>query len=117
MSSRHGVPRVAVRKADRVSDRGQAVVLVVAAVVLAVVCTVAVAHFGRTLREHEQAQAAADAAALAGTAGGRPAAQRIAAANGAVLTAFVVLDADTGTVQVTVAIGSASATARATRAP
>ncbi|MDO8391431.1 MAG: pilus assembly protein TadG-related protein [Actinomycetota bacterium] len=109
--------QVRTRSAERARDAGQAVVLVLAAVVLAVVCTVALASFGRSVLDHEQAQAAADAAALAATTGGGEAAQRLATANGAVLTSFAVLDAETGTVQVTVAIGSVRATARATRAP
>jgi len=107
MSRRHG----------RSTDRGQAVVVVLAAVVLAVVCTVALARFGASVSDHERAQAAADAAALAGTDGGRAAAQQIASANGAVLTAFTVVDAASGTVLVTVVVGASSATARATRAP
>jgi hypothetical protein len=86
-------------------------------VVLAVLFAVALARFGATVTDHERAQAAADAAALAATDGGREAAERIAVANGAVLTAFTVLDAPTGTVIVTVAVGASSATARATRAP
>ena len=117
MSLRHGVPRVPGRARDRVGDRGQAAVLMLAAVVLAVVCTVALARFGATVSDHERAQAAADAAALAGTDGGREAADRVAAANGAVLVAFTVIDAEAGTVLVQVVVGDATATARATRAP
>ena len=109
MSQRHGL--------ERVPDRGQAVVLVLGAVVLAVVCTVALARFGGTVTDRERAQAAADAAALAATDGGRTAAFTVALANGAVLVAFTVLDAEAGTVELTVALGTASATARATRAP
>jgi hypothetical protein len=57
---------------------------------------------------------AADAAALAGVVGGRPAAERLAAANGASLVAFTT---DGLTAQATVRVGEAQATARATRAP
>lgn len=98
----------------RSKDRGQAVVLLLAVVVLAVVAMVAAAHFAARLSARDRAQAAADAAALAGTTGGEPAATRLAAANGAVLVSFSTVGE---AVQVTVVVDGESATARATRAP
>lgn len=96
------------------SDAGQAIPLLLAVVALIAVVMAATAHFGARVIEQEQAQVAADAAALAGLAGGRPAAERLARANGAALIGFTGGDLD---VQVTVRVGEATATARATRAP
>jgi hypothetical protein len=95
-------------------DAGQATVLLLAVVALTVVTMVATAHFASRVATRDRAQAAADAAALAGTTGGRPAAAQLAAANGAVLVAFAVVGE---AVQVTVVIDGETATARATRAP
>lgn len=103
--------RVCVR---RCGDRGQATVLLLAVVALMVVCAAATAHFAARLVEHEQAQVAADAAALAGLTGGRSGAAQLAGANDAVLVSFTMVDDD---VQVVVRVGDASATSRATRAP
>lgn len=99
---------------DGERDRGQAIVLVLALVVLAVVCAVAMGRFSARLVDQQQAQLAADAAALAGVVGGRGAAERLAAANGAVLTDFVV---EGDEVFVEVQVGGEPARARATRAP
>ncbi len=95
-------------------DRGQAVVLLLAVVVLVVLSMVAVDRFGARVVGIEQAQIAADAAALAGVDGGRTAAARLAAANDAVLVSFTVLGDD---VLVTVVVDGVGATARASRAP
>lgn len=95
-------------------DAGQAVPLLLAVVALIAVVMAATAHFGARVVAEEQAQVAADAAALAGLDGGRPAAERLARANGGALVAFAGGDLD---VQVTVRVGDATATARATRAP
>jgi hypothetical protein len=89
-------------------------VLVLAVVALMVVCAAATAHFAARVVEHEQAQVAADAAALAGLTGGRSSAAHLAAANDAVLVSFTMIDDD---VQVVVRVGDASATSSATRAP
>jgi len=62
----------------------------------------------------QQAQVAADAAALAGVTGGRAAATKLATANGGVLVTFA---SEGDTVQVVVRVREATATARATRAP
>jgi len=93
---------------------GQATPLVLAVVAVVVVMLVMAARFAGRVVAEEQAQVAADAAALAGVAGGRPAAERLAAANGASLVAFTT---DGLTAQATVRVGEAQATARATRAP
>jgi hypothetical protein len=58
-----------------------------------------------------RASSAADAAALAGAADGRQAAERVAAANGGALVTF---EAEGREVQVTVRVGGAEAVARAT---
>ncbi len=101
-----------VSRRDR--DCGQAIVLLLAVVVIAVVCAVAMGHFGARLVDKQQAQLAADAAALAGVIGGRDAAERLAVANNGVLTDFVASGAE---VMVAVQVGDESAQARATRAP
>ncbi|MDP2293248.1 MAG: hypothetical protein Q8M22_18850 [Actinomycetota bacterium] len=95
-------------------DAGQAVPLLLAVVALIAVVMAATAHLGARVVVEEHAQVAADAAALAGLDGGRPAAERLARANDGVLVAFAGSDLD---VQVTVRVGDATATARATRAP
>ena len=95
-------------------DSGQAIVLLLAYVVVTVVLMVAVGHFSARLVDQQQAQLAADAAALAGVVGGRDAAERLAAANDGVLTDFVVAGYE---VVVEVRVGNEWAKARATRAP
>ncbi len=95
-------------------DRGQAIVLVLAVVVVAVVFAAAIGHFSSRLIDSQQAQLAADAAALAGVVGGRAAAERLAIANDGVLTDFVTVGDE---VFVEVQVGDESARARATRAP
>lgn len=96
------------------NDRGQGVVLVLVVVTLVVVVMVAVARFGNRVISSQQAQAAADAAALAGVVDGRIAAARLAEANGGVLRSFVAVGDD---VIVVVEVAGERATARATRAP
>jgi len=95
-------------------DRGQAIVLVLAVVVIAVVLAVAMGRFSARLVDQQHAQLAADAAALAGVVGGREAAERLAAANDGVLTVFIVSGDE---VFVEVRVADESAQARATRAP
>jgi hypothetical protein len=99
----------------RESDEGdgQTTVLLLAVIAL-VVMAVATAQFAGRVVARQQAQVAADAAALAGTIGGRPAADALATANHGVLVSFVVVG---DSVQVVVTVEDASATARATRAP
>ena len=101
-------------RVQRSRDSGQATVLLLAVVALVVVLMVATAQFAGRVVTREQAQIAADAAALAGTVGGRPAAAELAQANGGVLVSFAVVGE---VVQVRVTVDDASATARATRAP
>jgi hypothetical protein len=75
---------------------------------------VALVPFLVDLVQLQQAQAAADAAALAGVTGGRPAAERLAAANDGVLVSW---SRDGRAVTVTVAVDDQRATARATDEP
>ena len=98
----------------RESDRGQAIVLLLTFVVVAVVCAVAMGHFSARLVDKQQAQLAADAAALAGVVGGRDAAERLATANDGVLIDFLVTGDE---VIVEVQVGDESAQAGATRVP
>ena len=99
-------------------DKGQAVLLMVAVVASCALLAVAVGSLGVSLRERQQAQTAADAAALGGVDGGAPAAAAIAEANGAELTSFDRIPSGAGwTVTVTVSVGEASASARATNGP
>ena len=78
-------------------------------------CLIAVLLLGATLRRvaaRAECQHAADAAALAGVAEGREAAERLAAANGAVVATFAEQD---NTVEVWVACGEVRAAANAER--
>lgn len=75
---------------------------------------VAVGETGAVLVRRQHAQAAADAAALAGTEYGRAGAERLAAANGATLTAFSVVGDE---VRVVVVVDGVRAAARATDGP
>jgi hypothetical protein len=95
-------------------DRGQAVVLMLAVVVVAVLTAVAAGEMGHRIVVRARARAAADAAALAGATGGQAAAERLAAANGATLVSFL---RDGGDVAVVVSLGGESATARASDEP
>jgi hypothetical protein len=95
-------------------DNGQAVVLLLAVVVMAALSVVAVGLFGQRIIDRARAQTAADAAALAATQGGRAAAQRLAAGNGAVLVGY----AEAGdVVTVVVEVHGERVTARATDGP
>ena len=94
------------------SDDGQ--LLPLYAVILLVACGVIVllGHLGQLANRRTRAQTAADAAALAGAAEGRPAAEAMAVANGAVLDGF---STDGVEVNVVVHIGGVHATAHAER--
>jgi hypothetical protein len=96
------------------SDRGQAVVLLLAVVVLAALAVIAVGLFSRRIVDLGRAQTAADAAALAAVVGGRQAATRFAADNGGRLIGFAQSSDD---VTVVVEVGGERATARATNGP
>ena len=95
-------------------DNGQATMLAVSVVALAVALMLGAVRLGVRLIDLERASAAADAAALAALDGGRSAAADMAARNGARLTEFTVLGGD---VAVVVVLGDATGEARATRAP
>lgn len=96
-------------------DRGSMLVLTVL-VGLAVTAAVlmAITPLLTGLVQRQRAQAAADAAALAGVVGGRPAAADLARANGAVLVAWSEVGDE---VTVTVEVADQRARARATDAP
>lgn len=96
------------------SERGQAMVLLLAVVAMAALAVVAVGQFGRGLVDRGRAQIAADAAALAATTGGRSAAAHLASGNGAVLVSYSEVN---GSVTVVVEIDGQRATARATDGP
>ena len=100
-------------------DRGQAVPLMTAMLVLAMGSLIVTIEIGRLLNASAAARTAADAAALAGAAAGRAAAESIAAANGGVLVAYdeeAPADGSDGLlVNVAVRVGRASQTARAER--
>jgi Flp pilus assembly protein TadG len=95
-------------------DSGQ--LLPLFAVILLVACgsILLLGRLGQLAHRRAQARTAADAAALAGAAGGRSAAEDVATANGAVLVAF---DVHGGDVDVRVRVGSTHAIARARREP
>ena len=95
----------------RADDDGQALPLVIGVVAVLAVLLVGIGWYGHSLVDAAQARTAADAAALAGAAEGRSAAGAMAAANGGELIVYRELGAD---VLVTVRVGRATASARAT---
>jgi hypothetical protein len=98
-----------------VDERGSVAVLILLGVTaVTVALSAALATAGRSLIDANRARTAADAAALAGVAGGRAAAAEVALANGGEVVSW---SEDGGTVTVVVALGDATATARATDAP
>ncbi len=96
------------RRANR--DSGSVSLLLAVALVLAALVGYGVARVGGAAARSAAAQAAADASALAGAEDGRPGAERVAAANGSVLTGFVQDGLD---VEVTVTRSGHTAVARA----
>ncbi len=88
--------------------------LIVVAVAVAAVVVVAAAVAGSAVVDRQRAQAAADAAAMAGVVDGRVAAARLATANGATLISFTRAG---DAVTVIVRYRRATATARATNGP
>lgn len=96
------------------SERGQAVPLVVALVVVAVVALLAVGRYAAGVVDAARARTAADAAALAGAAEGQAAATAAAAANGGRLVAFARYG---GRVEVVVVVGVARVRAAAALVP
>jgi hypothetical protein len=96
-------------------ERGQAVPLGLAVVVVAVIVMVAMAELGADVVDAGRARTAADAAALAGVEGGQDASARVATGNGGALLSWSsVADGAAVTVTVTVRVGRATATAAAT---
>lgn len=95
-------------------DEGQIVLLGALVIVFASLVSVGVAEVGSAMVARQRAHTAADAAALAGLAGGRAAAQELALRNGATLVQF---DQSASEVTVVVRVGSARATARAGDGP
>jgi hypothetical protein len=91
-------------------DRGQAVPLVIALVVVAAVAVVALGRLAAGAVDAARARTAADAAALAGAVEGRDAAATVAGANDGVLISFVTSG---DAVVVEVRVGRATARARA----
>lgn len=96
-------------------DRGSMLVLtVMVGVAITAAVTLALVPVSRALIDEQRAQAAADAAALAGVTGGRTASQAMAARNGATLVTW----AQSGDrVTATVQVGNQQATAKATDEP
>jgi hypothetical protein len=108
----------------RVSDRGQAIPVLLVVLAVAAACAVGVARVGARAVDGAQAQTAADAAALAGVIHGRRGAEALAARNGARVVSWRpaagAVDGVPSTVSVTVVLvgdPSVSATARATVEP
>ena len=98
----------------RTGDRGHAVLLVAVTIVFAGLFCIGAASLGSAMLHRQQAQAAADAAALAGVDGGRVAAERLASRNGA---ALVIFRRDGARVTVSVRLGGATAVASASNGP
>lgn len=93
-------------------ERGQALPLLAGALALVVMLMLGLVALGNTADDRARAQTAADAAALAGAADGRSAADRAATANHASLERFT---SQGGEVEVVVRAGDSRATARAGR--
>ena len=100
---------------DERRDEGSALVLtVLTALAVMGAATLALIPVTGELIDRQRARTAADAAALAGTTGGRELAAQLAAANGGALVAW----SESGhTVTVTVRVGDRTAVARATDEP
>jgi hypothetical protein len=95
-------------------DCGQAVALLLSVIVMAAMSVVAIGNFSGRVVNRGRAQSAADAAALAATIGGMPAAQRLASSNGGRLISY---NETVDAVVVVVDVGGERATARATDGP
>ena len=94
------------------SDRGQLVPLYALVVLVACGAILLLVHLGTVTVHRAHARTAADAAALAGAAEGREAAEQVATANDAVLESF---EAQGDEVEVRVRVGTSHARARARR--
>ena len=93
-------------------DGGQATPLVALVLAAGAGAVVLLALLGGVVSDRAEARTAADAAALAGAAGGEPAARAVAVANHGQLESFEQRDND---VEVTVRVDHARATSRAAR--
>jgi len=93
-------------------DDGQALPLLAGVLALVATVLIGLVALGNLAGERARAQSAADAAALAGAARGRPAAVEMAVENRGELESFAARD---GEVEVTVRVGDARATSRARR--
>ncbi len=93
-------------------DDGQIVPMAVVALAIVMVIALVVVRLGGQVDRRARAQAAADAAALAGATEGEDVAGAVTEANGAVLESFVVQGAE---VEVVVRLEDLRATARARR--
>jgi len=93
-------------------DPGQALPLLAGALALVVLLMLGLVALGNTADDRGRAQTAADAAALAGAADGRTAAEAVATANHASLESFRARGSE---VEVVVRAGDSRATARARR--
>lgn len=98
----------------RSDESGSVLPLMVLVVVVLALSAVVVGRLGEAATLRARAQAAADAVALAGAAEGREVAVQVATANDARVVEYSEQGRDT---EVTVEVGSARATARATRRP
>jgi Flp pilus assembly protein TadG len=98
--------------ARRREDDGQAVPLLAGVLALLVAVLLGLVALGNLVGERTRAQTAADAAALAGAARGRPAAEALAIENDGTLERYASEGAE---VEVTVRVGDARATSRARR--
>jgi Flp pilus assembly protein TadG len=90
------------------------VLTVMVGVAITAATVLALIPVSRGLIDQQRAQAAADAAALAGVTGGRSASERLAAANGATIVSW---SRDGHRVTVTVTVGDRRGTARASDEP
>lgn len=104
--------RSAGEPASRGGEDGQALPLLAAVVLLAMLGCAGLVRLGTALADRARARTAADAAALAGVRDGEDMAARVAADDHGELQAYVARD---GRVEVTVRVGGATATARADR--
>jgi uncharacterized membrane protein len=100
--------------ARRRSEHGQALPLVAVVIALTGLVALGLGKIGSVVVARAEAQTAADAAALAGAAHGRPAAEALAAANGGGLTSWRAAGRE---VEVTVVVRGETARARARQDP
>ena len=103
-------PRTGVASRSRFGEGGQVLPLMVLVILVGLGAALAMARLGVEVIDRARARTAADAAALAGVDGGRPAADAAARANGGRVVRFV---SSGGATEVEVQVGGSEATARA----